>query len=141
MRAGARMAALLFGLAWAGGAGATDAVAPPVLIELNRLEDQGNACRAYLVLANRGDAAVESLELDLVLFDRDGVIARRLAVQGGPLPAGRTQVRAFDVAGLGCDGLGRVLLNGIIDCGPGIDSAACRARAEIAFRTAIPFND
>lgn len=128
-------------LALAGqGAGAADP-RPPVLIELNRLEDQGGACRAYMVFANRGDAAVERLELDLVLFDRDGVIARRLAVQGGPVPAGRTQVRAFDVAGLGCDGLGRVLLNGIIDCGPGIDSVACRARTEIAFRTAIPFND
>lgn len=120
---------------------AAEAAAPPLRIELNRLEDQNGACRAYMVFENRGTDALDALELDLVLFDRDGVIARRIAVQGGPLPAEKTLVRAFDVAGMTCDGLGRVLLNEILSCGAGRAGRDCLGAAELAHRTGISFND
>lgn len=41
---------------------------------------------------------LDPMRLDLVLFGRDGVAARRLAVDIGPLPGSRTVVRLFDVA-------------------------------------------
>lgn len=125
-----------------GGTGVlAEGAVPDLRIELNRLEDQSGACRAYMVFENRGTTAVDPLELDLVLFDREGVIARRLAVQGGPLPAEKTLVRAFDVAGMRCDGLGRVLLNAILSCGGDRASQDCLGAAELAHRTDIPFND
>jgi len=85
-------------------------------VELNKLETQGEDCRAYMVFENATDSAFTALKLDLVLFDADGVIARRLAVEGAPLPAGKTVVRLFDIARLACGRIGRVLLNDVLAC-------------------------
>jgi hypothetical protein len=97
---------------------ATPALAadPSVSVELNKLEPHGGACRAYLVLESHAGTALESLKLDLVMFDGDGVVARRLAVEAAPLPAGKTSLKVFDVAGQPCDGIGRILLNDVLAC-------------------------
>jgi len=115
----------------------------PLRIELNRLEPrEGGACRIWLVLNNGGADALDPVRLDLVLFGRDGVIARRVAVDVGPLPAGRTQARIFDLSGQGCEGVGQVLLNDLLACGS-TDAAsrnACMDRATLASRVdAVPF--
>ncbi|AGA34975.1 Tat pathway signal sequence domain protein [Thioalkalivibrio nitratireducens DSM 14787] len=87
-----------------------------VSVQLNKLETDNDSCRAYLVLENRSPAAFESLRLDVVIFDGDGVIARRLAVDAAPLPTGKTSVRVFPIAGLACADIGRLLLNDVIAC-------------------------
>lgn len=92
-------------------------------VELNKLEPHGEACRAYLVLENATGSAFEELKLDLVLFDTDGVVARRLAVEMAPLPAGKTSLKVFDISGLACDAIGRVLLNDVLACA---DAAGAR---------------
>ena len=51
-------------------------------------------CRVYLVVGNDGAKALESLKLDLVLFNSDGVIDRRLALEAGPLRTGQDQRQA-----------------------------------------------
>jgi hypothetical protein len=53
---------------------------PTIGVELNRLEDQGGNCRAYLVVANPGAGEFSGFALDLVVFDWGGTIMRRLAV-------------------------------------------------------------
>lgn len=87
-----------------------------VRIELNKLEPQKDACRAYLVLKNATDKAFKNLKLDLVMFDGEGVVARRVAVQGAPLAAGKTSLKVFDIQGVGCPGIGRILLNNVLEC-------------------------
>jgi hypothetical protein len=115
----------------------------PLGIELNRLEPrEGGACRIWLVLNNAGAGALDPVRLDLVLFGRDGVIARRVAIDVGPLPAGRTQARIFDLSNQPCDGLGQALLNDFLACG-GTEAAqrnACMDRAALASRVdSVPF--
>jgi hypothetical protein len=113
--------------------------AAPLAIELNRLEPrEGGACRVWLVLNNAGAEPLDPLRLDLVLFGRDGVVARRVAVDVGPLPAGRTQARIFDLTGQGCEGVGSILLNDVLACGAAAPSAraACAERAALASRVA-----
>lgn len=108
----------------------------PLRIELNRLEPQGNGCRVWLVLNNPGAEAVDPLRLDLVLFGQDGVIARRVAVDAGPLPADKTSVRIFDLSGLPCENVGALLLNDLLACG-GTDAAArgaCLSRLSVSSR-------
>jgi hypothetical protein len=109
-------------------------------IELNKLEPVSAACRAYLVFENRTARAFDPFKLDLVMFDRDGVIAKRVAVEAGPLPAGKTSVKLFDVGGLGCGDIRRVLLNSVMACGtPGDARADCTALARPASRTEASF--
>lgn len=87
-----------------------------VRIELNKLEPLETACRAYLLFENRTSGDFQSLKLDLVMFDSEGIINRRLAVEGGPLPAGKTSVKLFDIDGISCDAVHRVLLNAALTC-------------------------
>lgn len=87
-----------------------------VNIQLNKLEPDGDACRAYIVLENGAEHSFEALRLDLVMFGNDGVIARRLAVDAAPLAAGRTSVRVFGISDVACENIGRVLLNDVLTC-------------------------
>lgn len=112
----------------------------PLGLELNKLEPMDNACRAYLVLHNPSDDGFASLKLDLVMFDADGVVARRLAVEGGPLPAGKTSLKVFDVADIACARIGRILLNDVLACsGASGPYDNCLARIEPTARGAVPF--
>jgi hypothetical protein len=131
-----RRIAIAAALAVAGPAAAEDA-APPIGLELNKLEPADGACRAYLVIDNPG-GALSSLELDLVVFDAEGVILRRLAVEAGPLRAGRETVKAFELTGLDCAAIGRALLNDVLACeGPGA-AGDCLSRIEATSRADAP---
>lgn len=90
--------------------------AQDVTLELNKLEPQANACRAYLVLQNGTESAFSSLRLDLVAFDTDGIVAKRLAVEAAPLPPSKTSLKLFDMSDLSCDGIGHFLLNSVLAC-------------------------
>lgn len=104
------------------GAASAPAQVPGLLLELNKLESQPNACRTYLVAQNATNGTFSSLSVDLVLFDTEGVILTRLAVETGPMPAQKTSVLAFGIEGLSCDRVGRVLLNSVLRCE--VDGAA-----------------
>lgn len=87
-----------------------------IVVELNKLEQVNNACRAYLVTQNLTDTHFQTLLLDVVMFDNNGIVAKRLAVELGPLPAGKTSLKVFDIVGLPCDKIGQLLLNDVIQC-------------------------
>ena len=111
-----------------------------VSIELNKLEPQGDACRAYLVIKNTGEQAFDSLKLDLVMFDKGGVVAKRLAVQAAPLPVGKTSLKVFDVEGHGCADIGSILLNDVMDCTPAPEAGSgCLARIAVSARGELSF--
>jgi hypothetical protein len=108
------IAALLLPLA----AAAQPPTKPPgAAVELNRLEPRAEGCRIWLALRNPTPQAHDKVRLDLVLFAPDGIVARRMVVDAGALPAEKTMVRIFDTAGLPCDGIGTMLLNDIPTCG------------------------
>lgn len=109
---------------------AQDAPAP-IRLELNRLEPQGESCRAYLLIDNGKGEALKSLKVDLFAMDTDGVAQRRLAVEVGPVPARKTLIKLFDFAGLACPRFGRVLLNDVISCeGPSGPREDCVSQIE-----------
>ncbi|MGC8525023.1 MAG: Tat pathway signal protein [Acidibrevibacterium sp.] len=138
----------LFGLIVLGGAAAARADAP-LPLELNKLEPltQGEAgCRVYFVVTNPDAETVGQLRLDLILFGTDGVILRRIALDLGPLAAKKTGVRLFDLQGLACDSIGRVLINDVLACHAGDkpggnadqERAACLDRLTLSSRTKVP---
>ncbi|MEQ1578340.1 MAG: hypothetical protein ABL894_11880 [Hyphomicrobium sp.] len=89
---------------------------PKLTIELNKLEPQDKNCRAYFVVGNDTTIEYETLRLDLVLFQPDGIIGRRLAVNLAPLKAAKKVVKQFDLEGLGCDQIGSLLINDVLEC-------------------------
>ncbi len=118
-------AAALFaiGTGVGGVAAAQPAAAPAtgagIPLELNKLEPvtgSGAGCRVYFLVANPDAEPFEQLRLDLILFGNDGVIARRVALDLGPLAPRKQAVRLFDLQGLACDDVGKVLINDVIAC-------------------------
>ncbi len=96
--------------------GAATAQDGSLAIELNKLEPQGDDCRAYFVIDNKKDAAFDGLKLDLVLFRPDGVIGQRFAVELAPLKPKKRTVKLFDVSGTSCDEVGSFLINEVMEC-------------------------
>ncbi len=85
-------------------------------VELNKLEPQGNGCRAYLVVNNESATPYQTLKLDLVLFQPDGVIGRRFAIDLAPLKPSKRAVKLFDLDGVACDKIGSFLINEVVEC-------------------------
>jgi hypothetical protein len=110
--------------------------APALGVELNKLETFDKGCRAYVVINNTSEAAFQSIKLDLVLFQPDGVIARRFAVDLAPLKAAKKTVKLFDIDGLGCDKISSVLVNDVMECkseaGPQADCLSKMSLSSVA---------
>jgi hypothetical protein len=109
-------------------------------IELNKLEPAEAACRAYLVFENRTQTEYRSLKLDLVMFGNDGVIIKRLAVEGGPLAKDKTSVKLFEITDVTCDRIGRVLMNDVISCEDAMGARQnCADEVVTSSRSAVSF--
>jgi len=114
------------------------APAAPAL-ELNRLQAVEGGCRLHVVVSNPEDRRHDTFQLDLVVFDGDGVIARRIALDASPVRPRKTSVYAFDVEGLDCKRIGRVLLNDVIGCAPGEGGGDCVAAVSVSSRAGVDF--
>ena len=83
---------------------------------------------------------LSTVKPDLVMFDADGIVAKRLAVQTAPLAAGKTSLKVFDMTGLPCEQVGRLLSNDVMDC---IDTDGarndCLGLLSASQRGAVPF--
>jgi hypothetical protein len=104
----------------------------PLRLELNSLETADGRCRASFVIENKNETAVDSLRLELVLFNRNGIVQRRLGTELGPLRAAKTVVKAFAFEDP-CDELGSILLNEVTACAPG-DPTQCLDRLALSSR-------
>ncbi|MET4130482.1 hypothetical protein [Roseovarius sp. MBR-6] len=127
-RSGIIAAWLCAGAAGMGLAQASDNAPPPQLdLRLNTVSGtEKGSCRLTFVIRNGLDSDIEKLVSEAVLFDVAGHVTRMTLFDFGALPEGRPRVRQFDLAGLTCDGLGAVLINGIGTCeGAGLSPAAC----------------
>jgi len=119
---------------------ATVAAADPAIhIELNAAETmQQDHCRLSFVVQNSAENAIDTLKLDLALFDREGTIKRRVIVELGPLRAAKTIVRTFNVEA-DCGQIGSILVNDVTACAPG-EPEGCVDRLTLSSRlSAIRF--
>lgn len=92
-----------------------------VKVELNTMESTDKQCRLTFVIENKS-AALESLKLDLVVFNTESIVYRRLLTEMGPVRAGRTIVKTFAIE-TKCAQVGSVLVNDISACAPGEPNA------------------
>ena len=88
-----------------------------IRVELNTLESTETQCRMTFVVENKS-AALESLKLDLVVFNTESVVYRRILTEMGPVRAGRTMVKTFAID-TKCAQVGAVLVNDVSACTPG----------------------
>ncbi len=115
--------------------------ASPLKLQLNRLEAAGESCRVTMVVDNSRGAGLKSYKVDLFAFDTEGVAQKRVAVELGPVPARKTLVKIFDIPGIACPKVGRVLLNDVLACEGGeAGREACLERTETETKANVPFD-
>jgi hypothetical protein len=91
-------------------------------VELNTGETTENRCRLTFVIENKAKEPVESLKLDLALFNTEGVVQTRMVTEMAPVRPVKTVVRTFSVDG-DCKQIGSILVNDITACVPGTPNA------------------
>ncbi len=120
------------------GASPALAQASGLSIELNKAEDFDGGCMASFVFQNNLGATLDRFNLDLFLFDAEGVIVRRLTIDMAPLLDGKTRVAQFHLHNGACAELSRILVNDIPQCraetGEPVD---CLAGLAVSSRSAI----
>jgi hypothetical protein len=90
-----------------------------ISLELNKLEPSDKGCRAYIVVSNPAATPLDSFRLDLVMFQKDGVIGRRFALDLGPLRPNKRAVKLFEMDGTKCEDIGSFLVNDVMECRSG----------------------
>ena len=105
------------------------AAAPSVSVELNAIHPRDGACQFVLVGQNGTEADIDRLVLEAVLFDTEGRVATMTLLDLQDLPAGRMRVRSFEIGGITCEGVSRLLINGVSSCEPEGCGAAIEARS------------
>ena len=117
-------------------AGAAD-----MTVELNRLEQNGDNCRALMVLRNGSEIHFTTYKLDLVFFNKDGIVLDRFSFAADPIRARKPKVISVSSDGFACADVSEVLLNDIAECadasGP-IDG--CINRVETEAKGGLVFN-
>jgi hypothetical protein len=87
-----------------------------ISLELNKLESSDKGCRAYVVVSNPTGTMFDAYKLDLVMFQTDGIIGRRFAVDLAPLRPSKRTVKLFELDDIKCDEIGSFLVNDVMEC-------------------------
>lgn len=85
-------------------------------LELNKLEPTEKGCSAYVVVSNLSSITYDAYKLDLVMFQTDGIIGRRFALELGPLRPSKRTVKLFELDNTKCDSIGNFLVNDVLEC-------------------------
>lgn len=120
---------------------ATGNAAPPGLsIELSAAQQVENACLLSFVAQNPSETDITRAVYEVVLFNEKQLVHQLTLLDFQDLPAGKTRVRQFQFAGLGCPQISQVLFNGASTC-EGTDPAACANGLTLSTQTDIKILD
>lgn len=95
---------------------AQEAVAPSFELELNALQPAEAGCRVTFLATNKLGGQLDRAAVEVALFDTAGTIDRIVTLDFKDLSDGKTKVLQFELAGLACDQLGRLLVNDVSAC-------------------------
>lgn len=113
---------------------------PALVLELNGAQPSDKGCRLTFVVTNYLGAELTKAAFEIALFNEAGVVDRLTVLDFNELPAGKTKVARFDLAGTDCTRISRVLVNHATECtGVGIDPKACLAQLKPETKSTIVF--
>jgi hypothetical protein len=113
---------------------------PTLKLELNAAQPSDKGCRLTFVVKNALGADLSKAAFEIVLFNEAGIVDRLTVLDFKDLPAGKTKVARFDLAGSDCTRISRLLVNSATDCtGAGVEPTACLRNLKTDTRTGIAF--
>ncbi|MBN9670389.1 hypothetical protein [Roseibium aggregatum] len=85
---------------------------------------------------------MSQLGLEMVAFNKDGLVDQFLRLEFSRISAGKTKVLQFDLAGKACDGISRLHINDVRNCVPeSIQDVYCPDLLVLSNKTPIQFGD
>jgi hypothetical protein len=109
-------------------------------LELNAIQPADGGCRVTFLATNQLGGQLDRAAVELALFDTAGTIDRIVTLDFKDLSDGKTKVLQFELVGLQCDGLGRLLVNDVSACEGAITPATiCLDALETSTRLDIAF--
>jgi len=87
-----------------------------ILLQLNKVAQEGDSCRLHFLLTNETDTAFSSFRIQIAFFDRSGGFINSATADFLKVRPLKTILRFFDVPTLQCGELGKVLLNDAATC-------------------------
>ena len=119
---------------------AQSAPAHQLSLELNAAQPSAKGCRLTFVVNNALGAELSKAAFEIALFNDAGVVDRLTVLDFKDLPAGKTKVTRFDLAGTDCSKVSRVLINSATECaGSGVEPNACMRKLKTETKTVIAF--
>jgi len=113
---------------------------PSLLLELNGAQPSDKGCRLTFVVVNNLGSELSRAAFEVALFNDQGVVDRLTVLDFKELPAGKTKVTRFELAGTDCAKVSRVLVNSATECqGQGIEPTACMRQLTTASKASIAF--
>jgi hypothetical protein len=106
-------------------------------VELNKVETTDVGCQTYFVIHNRSGYDFDRIGFEVVLFDTDDVIIRRLRFDVAPLRNGRRDVLIFVIDPSPCERIGQILFDNFPDCRTAGGDIACLDIMELSSRAPI----
>jgi hypothetical protein len=111
-----------------------------LFLELNGAQPSDKGCRLTFLVKNELGPDLSEAGFEIALFDEQGVVSTLAVLGFQDLPAGKTKVTRFDLSGVDCTKLSRVLVNHATQCtGTGVEPATCMRSLKTATRTKIEF--
>ena len=110
-----------------------------LLIELNKLEDTDQGCRSLFVFDNATGHELNRFQVDLILFDQEGVYAKQVLLDMAPLTEDKKVLASFLLPDQQCAAIGSILINGLPQCEDGAGAQLdCVKLLEVRTRTDTP---
>ena len=118
----------------------TAAPEPHISLDLNALQPSNGGCRLTFVVANNLATPIDRAAYEMALFNKGGVVDRLTVLDFKGLPAGKTKVSRFDLSGVDCANVSRVLINDATECaGASTAPDACLTTLRTDSKSGIQF--
>lgn len=123
--------------------GMAEGVTGKIGLELNHVQpNDAGGCRLSIIATNGLERPMNQLGLEIVAFNKDGLVDQFLRLDFSRISAGKTKVLQFDLAGKSCESLSRLHINDVLNCvPPSIQDVYCPDLLELGNRTAVQFGD
>lgn len=110
-----------------------------ISIELNKTENTEQGCRPLFLFDNQSGHQLNRFQVELVLFDGDGVYSKQILLDMAPLYEDKKVLASFLVTDTPCDQIGSILVNGLPSCANSTGTALdCLALLQVASKSDIP---
>jgi hypothetical protein len=108
-------------------------------IELNKMEDTAQGCLSSFLFDNRTGHQLSRFQIDLVVFDPEGIAAKQMLLDMAPLYADKKTLASFLLDETTCDKIGSILVNSVPRCENGSgNEVGCIDLLEVSSRSQVP---